>query len=133
MHNNITNMIIKQKPVTIKLSLILLLTGIIIGAVNSIIIAFNSYYILPLPFLFLSSFFILLQIFLLNIIRKGYSTGRLVLTILTAFGIIYSLASNVKIGTIFWIITIIDIVAIVLLYLKQSGDWFVKISNTRYR
>jgi len=133
MHNNIAAMIIKKKPATVKVSLMLLLAGIVIGAINSIYIAFSNSFILPLPFLVLSSFFILLQLLLVNIIRKGYVTGRLILTVLTAFGIFYSLTVNESMGIAFWIIGVTDIAAIVLLYVKQSSEWFVKISNSRRR
>ena len=133
MHNNIAAMIIKKKPATVKASLMLLLAGIVIGTINSIYIAFSNSFILPLPFLVLSSFFILLQLLLLNIIRKGYAIGRLILAVLTAFGLFYSLTINESMGAVFWIIGVMDIAAIVFLYVKQSSEWFVKISNSRRR
>lgn len=133
MNNNITTMLIKNKPVTVKVSLMLLLAGIVIGAINSVVIAFTDIYILPLPFLILSTIFILFQLLLVNIIRKGYSIGRLILTVLTVLGIVYGLITDETIGIVYWIIGLLDIAAIVLLYVTQSSSWFEKISNSRRR
>jgi hypothetical protein len=131
MDNNITKMLIKQKPATIKAAIALLSGGIVLGLINGIIWVSHHSGIQLMPFVIVSLCIFLFQIILIYTIAKGSSWGRIILVILTVSGFIIALTGNEKL--VFWMngIGIIDSIAIVSLFMKQSNAWFTKISNSR--
>ncbi|MFH0974405.1 MAG: hypothetical protein V1874_01320 [Spirochaetota bacterium] len=139
MENNITKMIVESKPSSVTLAFRLILVSIAIGIINMILEYFEGglYYYSTSGIIATALIIMGIILFLAFQIQRGKNWARIIFFIVVSIGIVFSVpqymstfSRNFHIWIIKIIMALIDIAVIVLLFNKQSHDWFLKIKNS---
>jgi hypothetical protein len=130
--NNMTTDNTIQKPQNVSTAIKLFVVSIVLGIVNAIINAANNFKVYSDGMLlFFSIFGVGLMLFFVYQMNTGKSWARRIFlllfilgSIIAPFSFIRLFKSNPVVGVISVIITIIQIVALILIYRKDSDEWF---------
>jgi len=142
MENNITKMVIENKPSSINYAYRIILFSIFAGIVNLAVEFYSGtfYYYSTYGIIVFSSIIILIIYYIASKIRRGKNWARYLFLILFITGIPNTLPGIIKnfdrdflTGLLNFIILVSDAAVLILLFSKPSNEWFRKIKNSRTR
>lgn len=128
------NIFEKRKPKIVNYATILFLSSIVLGGINYFIVTKMSskldYFVFDIRF-FSTLISQLIQLFLIFFINQGKRLARNIYSVLLVLGlllinssVIASFKFDLIVGMISLVSTLLDIIAIIMIFSKSSNRWF---------